>query len=122
MKINKIISRLCKTGINASYPVENAVIMPLFVIIITSVILFAFYLHDSVILKCAALKAAINLKSELIAEDGNEYISSQTDKIETSATEYLREKTLLLKGVDAAAEIRKGVSDKKIKVMCTGTI
>ena len=106
--------------LKASYVVENAVIIPLFVMIIVAIVFLDFYIHDIVILKSTAFKLGIMTELEQSNQAGFDFDEKEMKKLmeqwERRGSDYLKAKTIAAKKTFAA------VSDDlaNIEVDCTG--
>jgi hypothetical protein len=75
--------------LRASFTVENAVIIPLFVIMLVSAAMLDFYLHDTIVVKCIAQNVALAV--ELDRENGKE---PDLSDYETRAVGNIRMKSI----------------------------
>jgi len=108
--------------LRASATVENAVIMPLFTIIIVLMIMLNCYIHDKIITKSAALKLGMQAELELTDSIDRTQEGSTKQALKSSLSEsgsgYVSAKSFILKEADTAiSEDNKGVT-----VKCSGKL
>ena len=82
--------------LKASYVVENAVIIPMFMIIIVTMIIVCFYMHDTIMIKNTALK--LGIKTEFQEETVN------IGEMQQMGVEYIEAKTIYVKKATVAIE------------------
>ena len=87
--------------LKASYVVENAVIIPMFVIIIVTMIILCFYMHDVIIIKNTVVK--LGIRTEFQKENVN------VQEVQQLGAEYINEKTMYVK--NAKIEIKNKFSN-----------
>jgi hypothetical protein len=90
--------------LRASFTVENAVIIPVFTIILLMLMSFIFYLHDMVIVKNALFQTDIQAEQAYKTEDSTAAVT----EIQKQISGYLKDKTLFLTDITVAAEETNG--------------
>ena len=99
--------------VRASYTVENAVIIPLFSIIIVIIISFTCNIHDEIIKENVMIQAAI--ENEL-----NDMDNERRKDLEKTATAYLKDRCIFSRNYNVKVDeklVKKSEPEKSIRIM-----
>lgn len=101
--------------LRASFTVENSVIIPIFTLIIVSLIVLMLYLHDCVVVKNALFQSAIKTEKTILQDDtiNMESVILQTER---QVKYYIQEKAAAI--TDVSVTIR--VNDASVVAECEG--
>ncbi len=122
MSENRYEIKWLGSRVRASFTLENAVLIPLFTLIIVFLIGAGLYLHDNMIMKNALTQGAVILEKDILKTDvlENDASENSISAIEKSRTQkqqlngqvqsYISEKAVLLKNVS----VLFAVTDKEI--------
>jgi Flp pilus assembly protein TadG len=97
--------------LRASFTVENAVIIPVFTIILLLLMSFTFYLHDLVLVKNALFQ------TDILAEQAYKKGESTASvlKIQRQTSAYLKDKTMFLTDISISAKENNGKTTSECK-------
>jgi hypothetical protein len=95
--------------IKASYTIENSVIIPVFTLIIVSLMGLLFYLHDTVIIKNATFQTAMRLEQQV-----GEVSETERSKMQENTKDYIKEKTIF------ATDISVVLKEENKESYCVG--
>jgi hypothetical protein len=90
--------------LRASFTVENSVIIPVFTLIIVTLILFALECHDSQIIKNAEFQMAIKTEQEQLDNNSDEF-----EYVLENTADYIKEKTFF--GVSEKGRLVKDIAE-----------
>lgn len=90
--------------LRASFTVENSVIIPVFTLIIVTLILFALEWHDSQIIKKAEFQMAIKTEQEQLDDNSDEF-----EHVLEDTADYIKEKTFF--GVSEKDRLVKDIAE-----------
>ena len=85
----------------------------MFVMIVVSLIMLDFFIHDTAVAKCTAFKIAMMAEIKSGKENEN---SKENNNLEKSGTDYLKDKTIALNKLEISIEEEKN----KVTVSCEG--
>lgn len=104
--------------LRGSYTVENAVLVPTFVLLFVAIVMLDFYLHDTVIIKCIAQNVALAIEMDKENEECLDFqrVSTNYDEYIRKAVENIRIKSI----AQRAPGTRMEVSDEKVFVKSHG--
>ena len=85
----------------------------MFVMIVVSLIMLDFFIHDTAVAKCTAFKIAMMAELKTGKENEN---SKENNNLEKSGTEYIKDKTIALNKIGISIEEEKN----KVTVSCKG--
>lgn len=103
--------------LKGSYTVENAVIIPMFTIIIVALAALDFYMHDTVISKCTMLQMAVRLEFETEEAEGwNSRDAGLRESLRQRGSEYLKTKSIARTDSEVLIEDEK----RYVQASCSG--
>lgn len=103
--------------LKASFVVENAVIAPLFTLIIVALMSLCLYIRDSLIVKNGILIASMKAEQEVRKKDGTDNSVDNKavcmEDVISSAQDYIQDNIVVMKNIDTA-QIKNEMKKKRI--------
>lgn len=103
--------------LKASFVVENAIIVPLFTLIIVAIMSICLYIRDSMIVENGILIASMKAEQEIRKKDGKDSGADNKavniEDIIGIAQDYIQENVVVMKGIDTA-QIKNEMDKKTI--------